>query len=267
MKTLSSFQIILASTCLVFSTAFQANIRSQSRTFSQPMRSNQNPMRIRNAITNSRPSLALNSAVTNAMSEIDTFYQTAPYTAAFMTCSFKASAADLLAQFREIKTSTNENADGTTVEAKEQSKDRIEFERNVAFILYGGIYQGMVQYYIYNILFPLWFGHGNDLTSVAIKVAFDMLVISPFLCLPVAYLTKSTIYGKTLKEGFDKYIYDLQFNSLWTTYVSIWLPVQCITFGIIPEHLRIAFIALVSFFWLIILSTISATEEKETVQQ
>ena len=205
--------------------------------------------------------------VTSVISNIDTFYKTAPYTAAFMTCGFKASAADLLAQIREVKTSTSTAHESSMGEEDQQSQEKqIEFERNLAFILYGGIYQGMAQYYIYNILFPLWFGTGNDLMSVTIKVAFDMLVISPFLCLPIAYLTKSSIYGKTLKDGLDKYVNDLRYNDLWKTYCSIWLPVQFVTFGIIPQHLRIAFIALVSFFWLIILSTISSSETEAEVQ-
>lgn len=36
----------------------------------------------------------------------------------------------------------------------------------------------------------------------------------------------------------------------------LWGPVQRLTFSIVPDHLRITFIAAVSFFWLIILSTI-----------
>lgn len=44
---------------------------------------------------------------------------------------------------------------------------------------------------------------------------------------------------------------------------SLWGPVQCLTFGVVPQHLRIAFIALVSFFWLIIFSSVTAKGQKE----
>lgn len=47
-------------------------------------------------------------------------------------------------------------------------------------------------------------------------------------------------------------------NGLLTKYFLLWGPVQCITFSIVPEHLRVSFIAVVSFFWLIILSSVSA---------
>ena len=199
-------------------------------------------------------SVDMSTPVSNAIAELDTFYQTAPYTAAFMTCGIKASAADFLAQARERK---------IAMQKCEKTDEQIVLERNLAFILYGGLYQGMAQCYIYNVLFPLWFGTGSDILSVTIKVAFDMLVVSPFLCLPVAYLTKATINGQTLKDGLDKYIYDFQHKNLLATYCKIWLPAQFCTFGLVPEHLRIAFIAFVSFFWLIILSTVSSAKMTE----
>jgi hypothetical protein len=36
-----------------------------------------------------------------------------------------------------------------------------------------------------------------------------------------------------------------------------------LTFGVVPQHLRIAFIAVVSFFWLIIFSSLTAKSQKE----
>lgn len=238
------FLIALSSSLLVVSQAFNSNAL--------------HPLRFGTQVRQSQ----LRSAV-DVISNIDTFYRTAPYEAAFVTCGVKASCADFLAQKRELKTSTNTGSLSNNID---KTEEQVEIQRNLAFIIYGGIYQGVCQYYIYNVLFPLWFGTGNDLTSVAIKVAFDMLVISPFLCLPIAYLTKSTIYGQSIREGFEKYVYDLKNNNLWVTYCSIWLPVQFVTFGLVPEHLRIAFIALVSFFWLIILSTISSTSMDDEVE-
>lgn len=249
------FLIALFSSLLVLSQAFQGNLNSNAL----------HPLRFGHG-TQVRQS-QLRSAV-DVISNIDTFYRTAPYEAAFVTCGVKASCADFLAQKRELKTSTNTGSLSNKIDNDNDVKteEQVEIQRNLAFIIYGGIYQGICQYYIYNVLFPLWFGTGNDLTSVAIKVAFDMLVISPFLCLPIAYLTKSTIYGQSIREGFEKYVYDLKNNNLWVTYCSIWLPVQCVTFGLVPEHLRIPFIALVSFFWLIILSTISSTSMDDAVE-
>ncbi len=165
-----------------------------------------------------------------------------------MTCGIKASAADFLAQRREATSDETKN------------EDQVELERNIAFILYGGLYQGMAQYYIYNILFPTWFGNGSDLFTVGTQVLFDLGVVTPFLCLPVAYLVKSAIYGLEPIEGLKKYVNDVQNKGLLLKYYRIWFPAQCLTFGVVPEHLRIVFIAFISFFWLIILSSVSSSE-------
>lgn len=243
----------------------------------------------------------------NVLSDIESFYETAPYTAAFVTCSIKASAADLLAQTSsfsnnsEDKQKTDEEEAGEeeakrfTIESNpqttfieetalnnvllEQSKSNaqsqsqsinsssssennsVEIQQNLAFILYGGLYQGLAQQYLYNSLFPAWFGTGNDIVTVLTKVSFDLIVISPLICIPIAYLVKAMIYGQSLKEGLEKYGHDLRYKNLLLKYYSIWFPAGLCSFGLVPDHLRIAFIAFVSFFWLIILSIISSSKE------
>lgn len=230
----------------------------------------------------------------NALTKIDSFYQNAPYTAAFVTCGIKASAADLLAQVRSFSdndstadqqlkveeeqmtsfqeqlssllsslSSSTEELETTAMESSSlENTNTVEIQRNLAFILYGGLYQGMAQQYIYNYLFPSWFGAGNDIATVLTKVSFDLIFVSPLICIPIAYLVKSTIYGQNWKEGIEKYIYDLRHKNLLLTYYAIWFPAGLCSFGLVPDHLRIAFIAFVSFFWLIILSTISSSEKE-----
>ena len=159
----------------------------------------------------------------------------------FYFCS-KASAADLVAQSGE--------------------KRGLNGRRNLAFILYGGAYQGVFQEHMYNHIFPILFGYGTSTLTVASKVLFDILFLNPMLCLPCAYLSKGAIFGYSPKEAIRRYINDIRQHGLLIKSWCIWLPVQCITFSIIPEYLRISFIAAVSFFWLIILSSVSARREK-----
>ncbi len=229
----------------------------------------------------------LTSPSVGILSSIDSFYQTAPYTAAFLTCGVKASAADLLAQTRSlnnnsdqeetqgqeqeggesIQKSVNVNIDRLAITSQqEEEEDSIEVQRNVAFILYGGLYQGLAQEYLYNNLFPAWFGTGTDIMTVLTKVSFDLLVVSPLVCIPIAYLVKALIYKQNLSKGLEKYIYDLRYNNLLLTYYSIWFPAGLLSFGVIPDHLRIAFIAFVSFFWLVILSSVSSSSSEEVKQ-
>lgn len=130
--------------------------------------------------------------------------------------------------------------------------------RTVAFLLYGSIYQGMTQEFVYNHLYPVWFGTETTVQVVLTKVAFDLLIQTTLVTLPVAYLLKSVIFQYSPVEGLRRYKEDILEHGLLKKYFALWGPVQCLTFGVVPEHLRVSFIALVSFFWLIILSTISA---------
>ena len=189
----------------------------------------------------------------SAFEVIDNLYREFPYSAAFVTCSVKASAADLVAQ---VRTARKEANNFVIAKGSDMAQDigsqrpQIEVTRNIGFIVYGGFYQGMLQYYLYCHLFPLWFGHERNLASVLTQVTFDTLIIAPFLCVPSCYIIKGMIEGNTLKDGFEKYVYDLKNTDLILNYCKIWVPASLLSFGVVPEHLRIPFIAFVSFFWL-----------------
>jgi protein Mpv17 len=192
--------------------------------------------------------------IAGTTSAIDAFYHTQPYAAAFMTCGFKASAADLVVQ--------RQNDDEVTEKRKALDFD---FQRNVGFLLYGGIYQGCAQEYLYNTFFPSVFGDSQSWVTVLEQVAVDMIVLTPFMCLPVAYMTKALIAAdENVVDGLHKYVSHVQNEGLLLRYWSIWAPVQVLTFGFVPTHLRIPFIAFVSFFWLMILSNISSQKTQTT---
>lgn len=55
-------------------------------------------------------------------------------------------------------------------EAAPLTLGQIVYPRTFAFFLYGGIYGGCAQYFIFNECYPVWFGEGTDLQTVAIKV-------------------------------------------------------------------------------------------------
>lgn len=110
-----------------------------------------------------------------------------------------------------------------------------------------------------------WFGSGTELSVVAVKVCFDLFVQTTILTLPIAYLTKAAIFRYSVKEGLQRYWEDITTHGLLLKYFALWGPVQCLTFSIIPEQFRVGWIAVVSFFWLIILSTISAKPRKADI--
>ena len=191
---------------------------------------------------------------------LDSFWRTNPYTAAALTCGIKASAADYVAQKRQMVKDTTRSSTGASPETKK------DIRRTVAFAVYGSLYQGIAQEFIYNHLYPVWFGAGSSILEVASKVLADLLIQTTLITLPTAYLIKASVYGYSLKKGLHLYIEDVKNHGLLKKYFALWGPVQCITFGIVPEHWRVTFIAGVSFFWLIILSTIASKPRGSAVR-
>jgi hypothetical protein len=94
---------------------------------------------------------------------------------------------------------------------------------------------------------------------VAVKVIFDQLVLTPLAALPICYLVKAAVFKAPLRSGLEHYVRDVKQGLLFKAW-ALWTPTQCLTFSVVPVHLRIAIIALVSFFWLIILSNVSSRE-------
>ena len=254
-KRLLISTLLVLVTCAGGATAFST---PRSRT-SQP--SPIAPWQVPRGGDHATSSTSLKSSLIGA---IDVFYKTMPLTSAFVTCGIKASAADFVAQKRASSTDEGEGVLTTTdEEILSEITTPFEKRRNFAFLLYGGLYQGMAQEIIFNEVFPKLFGQGTDFLTVLSKVSFDMFVVSPFVCLPVAYLVKSVIFQYTVGEALSRYKDDVMKNGLLVKYWSLWGPVQCLTFGVVPVHLRIAFIAVISFFWLIIFSSVAAKGQKE----
>jgi protein Mpv17 len=244
--------------------------------FLHPTRRSAGPPRILPRNRRTISSSALHTV--NALAIIDQVFQSSPYATAAITCGIKASSADWIAQKRQYRlrrpkgSGTTRNTTSIVGSAEPMSTvpstpptavinrkaGKTDMQRNIAFLLYGALYQGIAQEFIYNHLYPLYFGTGADVRVVLVKVAFDLLVQTTIVTLPIAYLTKAIIYKYSFREAMQRYIDDVRNHGLLIKYFSLWGPVQCITFSIIPEHYRIAFIAFVSFFWLIILSTISS---------
>ena len=228
----------------------------------------------------------------SAAAAVDNFYRTSPLESAFLTCGIKGSLADAIAQRLDHKSHHASADDDDIVESKatnnillrsdtlsdyneqderqeEESTTTFNPSRNLAYVIYGGLYTGIAQHYIYNEIFPQIFGNDPTPLTVLSEVAANALVVGPMLGLPVAYLTKALVIhptdGNPLIEGLKRYAEDVQIKGLLIKYWALWVPVQGITFAYVPEHLRITFMAFVSFFWFVILSVVSADGEEAGV--
>mmetsp|Transcript_22463 Transcript_22463/g.48790 ORF Transcript_22463/g.48790 Transcript_22463/m.48790 type:complete len:270 (-) Transcript_22463:49-858(-) len=188
----------------------------------------------------------------SALGSITAFSKAHPYYSAFSIAAFKGGLADVVAQRSE---SSEPDAAGKAG-GKDTVKVAHDYRRSLVFVIYGGLYQGMALELLYNNLFNDWFGE-----NILAKIIFNQLVLTPFVTLPAAYLAKGIVFGKTLSDVMKDYYYDVKENGLLTAFWKLWTPVNLLLFSVIPPHFRVAFCALVSFVWTIILSRISNSDK------
>ena len=170
-----------------------------------------------------------------------------PVVTAVITTGLKTSAADLFAQ--------------KVLERREE----IDWNRHIAFSAFGVIYLGGFQYWLYNIKFsqlcaPLTarFGHA---AVAPIKVFLDQGLHHPMLYFPFFYGLKAFVEGKPMSSVAEKYRREIKDSclALW----KIWVPAQFVNFAFVPRHLRIPYVAAVSFGWTVVLSTMQGRYAKQ----
>ena len=219
--------------------------------------------------------------LSNTVSAIDNFYKHNRFKGAFLTCAIKGCSADLVAQYitsarkgdtdgSELSSNSKHGASSNLLVRKmsasykntkvsiteEEEKFTFDFRRSAVFLLYGGFYQGMANEVIYNDLLPKMFGTGTDFKTVASKVLVDNVLHTPLLNVPVVYLIKGWLLGHSVRDSLRNYWDDVVHKGLLYKKMMIFVPVQCLTFSVIPPHFRVTFVAFVSFFWMILLSCI-----------
>ena len=170
----------------------------------------------------------------------DTFLKANPLVGAAIVCAFKAGLADLVAQSR------NKNG------------KHLDVRRSASFIVYGALYQGCAQELIYNNFYTWLFGSSTSLRVAVRKVLFDAVFHNAMVCIPMAYLVKSFVFRFSPRTAIRQYIDDVMYHGLLIKYYAIWMPTNLCIFTVIPEHWRITVMACVSFFWMVILSTVSS---------
>ncbi len=190
------------------------------------------------------------AATSTILETISTLARQHPYGAAFSVAATKGGLADVVAQRSE------------QAQVGKAGQLPHNYRRTLVFILYGGIYQGMALELLYNKLFNEWFGE-----NIIAKLAFNQLVLTPFLTLPVAYIAKGIVFGKFLHEPgtctvLKEYWYDVRYNGLLTKFWKLWTPTNFVMFAVIPPAWRITFSACISFIWTIILSRIASSAKE-----
>ena len=128
-------------------------------------------------------------------------------------------------------------------------------------------YQGMFLQFLYTDLYPRLFG--GSYFQIPLSVFSDVCVFGPFITLPVAYVIRAMIEDdgnaeysgeiNPFRQGLAKYSSHVLTEDLLLKYWAVWAPAQTINNCFVPEHLRVLFVAFVSFFWVYLLSSVSSS--------
>ena len=147
-----------------------------------------------------------------------------------------------------------------------EGRDEVDTRRLAVFLTWGAVYLGGVHYFIYSHIFPrVLFPSAAAFVAkpfaerladragqlvVVQQVALDQFIHHPLVLFPCFYCVKETVeQGRAGSEvviaGLRKYATNICEDCVvcWST----WVPAFLINFSVCPIHMRIPFVAVVSF--------------------
>jgi len=212
--------------------------------------------------------IAINVTYSNLGEEIITFPQRRPQEFSVMLATCKTWTADAIVQFGERRHGTNW---------------KFDWRRSVAFALFGVVYIGFAQWFLYvsvlTWLFPdaMMFANApmamklkdqTGLIDMAGQVCVDNFIFEVLIYFPVFYIIKSLIQGKesffqNVKQGLGKYRGNMVADNLASC--AIWMPADVIIFAC-PMYLRMPMEHLVSFGWTMFISAMRGSPDKPDVK-
>ena len=170
----------------------------------------------------------------------DAFLERRPLLGSAVVMGVKAWLADLL------------------VQCAVEKRDTVDQGRSLLFATFGASYQGIFQYLMYNRGFEVWFP-GRGVRNVVTKIMLTNLISDPVFFFPSFYTMREAMNGERgvsatemVTRALEKYR-----NNCWTDWRNswvIWVPAHAVTYGFVPVHLRISWIATVSFAYVMLLS-------------
>ena len=161
-----------------------------------------------------------------------------PLLASLIATGAKASAADAIVQLAL------------------ERRGALDRRRNAAFAAFGFAYQGGFQYFLVNVVVER-LAPGKAALAVLKKVLLMNFVCDPLLFFPAFYtmreaMATQALDGSTVTAALAKYRANCWAD--WRTTWSIWLAGHAVTWGIMPRHLRMPWVAGLSFAYVAVLS-------------
>lgn len=174
-----------------------------------------------------------------SLSRVNTFFKKRPLFVSLVTNTIKTAAADVVTQ-KYI-----------------EEKDNLDIKRLAVFTSFGFVYLGGWQHFFFNKLFvrcerAMTLAKWRPFTQSSMLTFLDLGVHTPLMYYPCFYGIKSLLEGKDMVNTITTYKANINNDmiAMW----KVWVPAQMANFMFVPLHMRMPFIASVSFGWTIILS-------------
>ena len=174
------------------------------------------------------------------------FLKRHPFLSAISITTVNAVVADLMTQLVFQKSIAGWNA-----------------QRTLVFGVFGLLYQGMVQYFIVNGVWEKVFP-GTSKRAVFSKICAMNLLSDPLFFMPTFYIFQQAMTtgmaGASLTSSITTIVStalsSYKANCLidWRNSWMVWFPGHAVTYGVMPSHKRIPWMAFLSFFYMCILS-------------
>lgn len=160
-----------------------------------------------------------------------------PFASAVAITTCNAVAADLITQ---LVLESN---------AKKQWKP----ERTALFAAFGFLFQGCAQYLVVNMIWER-LCPGTSRKAVLAKMVGMNFISDPLCFFPVFYIFKESMTRGEMAVRAALEQYSQHYLQDWRNSWLVWVPGHAVTYGVMPPHKRIPWMAFLSFFYMCILS-------------
>lgn len=139
-----------------------------------------------------------------------------------------------------------------------ENREVYDRRRGLVFFCFGFIYQGSCQYFMFNKVFE-WISPTKTQTMRAAlsKVGAANLICDPCFFFPTFYYLREALNTddftrRSFWNGLSRYKVNYLWD--WTYSWSLWIPGHAVTFFVMPTHLRLPWMSLLSFLYCVIVS-------------
>jgi protein Mpv17 len=154
------------------------------------------------------------------------------------------------------------------VQTQVERKSELDPQRLAAFTLFGFGYQGGFQYWMMTKLWERIFP-GAQFVPVVQKILATNLISDPVFFFPTFYtLREALAYPQKAASAPSSVVssalakYRMRCLEDWRNTWAVWFPGHAITYGLMPLHLRMPWVATLSFGYLCILSYTRGDRDK-----